>query len=196
MRRLASAAHRASRITLQFHGAHIHVQRIEQHAGGAVVHGLGAEGAQSWPADLVIASDGLNSRIRSRYAHTYQPDIDTRLCRFVWLGTHRKFDAFTFAFEQTEHGWFQAHAYQFDADTSTFIVETPQEVWDAHGLEHMSQEEGVAFCEKLLADTGLAIAPGVDFDTVRGSTHVRLSFAGPSSDIDEALRRLGPWLSR
>ena len=56
--------------------------------------------------------------------------------------------------------------------------------------------DSLAFCEKLLADTGLAIAPGVDFDTVRGSTQVRLSFAGPSSDIDEALRRLGPWLSR
>ena len=52
------------------------------------------------------------------------------------------------------------------------------------------------FCETLLDDTGLAIAPGVDFDTVRGSSFVRLSFAGPAHDIDEALRRLGPWLSR
>src|SRR5690606_40154817 len=74
---------------------------------------------------LFRSSDGLNSRIRTRYAATYQPDIDLRQCRFVWLGTKKKFDAFTFAFEQTEHGWFQAHAYQFDADTSTFIVETP-----------------------------------------------------------------------
>ena len=56
--------------------------------------------------------------------------------------------------------------------------------------------DSLAFCEKLLADTGLAIAPGVDFDTVRGPSHVRLSFAGPSSDIDEALGRLGPWLNR
>ena len=55
--------------------------------------------------------------------------------------------------------------------------------------------DSLAFCERLLADTGLAIAPGVDFDTVRGASHVRLSFAGPSSDIDEALRRLGPWLA-
>lgn len=56
--------------------------------------------------------------------------------------------------------------------------------------------DSLAFCERLLADTGLAIAPGVDFDTVRGPRHVRLSFAGPSSDIDEALRRLGSWLKR
>ncbi len=107
--------------------------------------------AQHYQADLVIASDGLNSRIRTRYAHTFQPDIDTRQCRFVWLGTHKTFDAFTFAFEQTEHGWFQAHAYKFNGDTSTFIVETPEDVWRAHGLDQMSQEDAIAFCEGLFA---------------------------------------------
>jgi anthraniloyl-CoA monooxygenase len=107
--------------------------------------------AAQYQADLVIASDGLNSRVRTRYAATYQPDIDTRKCRFVWLGTKKTFDAFTFAFEKTEHGWFQAHAYKFDADTSTFIVEVPEDVWQAHGIEQMSQEEGIAFCEKLFA---------------------------------------------
>jgi len=107
--------------------------------------------AQQYNADLVIASDGLNSRIRTRYEAAYQPDIDTRKCRFVWLGTQKTFDAFTFAFEQTEHGWFQAHAYKFDDETSTFIVEVPEDVWKAHGIEGMSQEDGVAFCEKLFA---------------------------------------------
>ena len=107
--------------------------------------------AAQYQADLVIASDGSNSRIRNRYAATYEPDVDMRNCRFVWLGTHQRFSAFTFAFEQTEHGWFQAHAYQFDADTSTFIVETPEAVWKAHGLDEMSQAEGIAFCEQLFA---------------------------------------------
>jgi anthraniloyl-CoA monooxygenase len=107
--------------------------------------------ATEYRADLVIASDGLNSRIRTRYADVYQPDIDTRQCRFVWLGTHKTFDAFTFAFEQTEHGWFQAHAYKFDDTTSTFIVETPQQVWEAHGIDRMDQAEAVAFCERLFA---------------------------------------------
>ena len=107
--------------------------------------------AAQYNADLVVACDGLNSRIRSRYADTYRPDIDTRHCRFVWLGTRKKFDAFTFAFEQTEHGWFQAHCYQYDGDTSTFIIETPEEVWRKSGLDEMSQEEGIAFCEKLFA---------------------------------------------
>lgn len=107
--------------------------------------------AQQYNADLVIASDGINSRIRTRYATTFEPDIDTRQCRFVWLGTHKLFDAFTFAFEKTEHGWFQAHAYRFDDSTSTFIVEAPEAVWRAAGIEQMSQEEGVAYCEKLFA---------------------------------------------
>jgi anthraniloyl-CoA monooxygenase len=107
--------------------------------------------ARAFGADVVIASEGLNSRIRARYAGTFLPDVDVRRCRFVWLGTKQRFPAFTFAFAQTPHGWFQAHAYQYDADTSTFIVETPEETWRAAGLESMSQEEGIAFCERLFA---------------------------------------------
>lgn len=102
-------------------------------------------------ADLIIAADGLNSRIRQKYAATYQPDVDLRACRFVWLGTTKLFDAFTFDFQQTEWGWFQAHAYRFDATHSTFIVEAPESVWRAAGIEDMSKEEGIAFCEKLFA---------------------------------------------
>ncbi len=107
--------------------------------------------AREYDADLVIASDGLNSAIRTRYAETFKPNIDTRICRFVWLGTKKLFKDFTFLFEETEHGWFQAHIYQFDGDTSTFIVETPEEVWQKAGLDQMSQEEAIAFCENLFA---------------------------------------------
>ena len=107
--------------------------------------------ATTYKADLVIACDGINSRVRTRFASTYKPDIDERDCRFVWLGTRKLFDAFTFAIEETEHGWFQAHAYQYDNDTSTFIVEVPETVWRAAGLADMSQEESIKFCEKLFA---------------------------------------------
>lgn len=110
------------------------------------------EMAARYGADLVIASDGLNSRTRTRYADSYQPQIEARQCRFVWLGTRKKFDAFTFAFKQTEHGWFQAHIYQYDGDTSTFIIETPETVWRAAGLEDMNPEQAIAFCERLFAD--------------------------------------------
>lgn len=102
-------------------------------------------------ADLIIAADGLNSRVRQKYAATYQPDIDLRRCRFVWLGTTKLFEAFTFDFQKTPWGWFQAHAYRFDATHSTFIVEAPEPVWQAAGLEQMSKEEGIAFCERLFS---------------------------------------------
>ncbi len=110
-----------------------------------------AQLAADYEADLVVAADGLNSRIRTRYAQTFEPEVEARKCRFVWLGTRKLFKAFTFAFERTEHGWFQAHAYQYDGETSTFIVETPEEVWRAAGLETMSQREAIAFCERLFA---------------------------------------------
>ena len=102
-------------------------------------------------ADLVIASDGVNSRIRQKYAEVFEPDIVTRPNRFIWLGTKQLFDAFNFLFEDTEHGWFQAHVYKFDDQTTTFIVETPESVWQAHGLDTASLDESIAFCEKLFA---------------------------------------------
>jgi len=107
--------------------------------------------ARTYGADLIVACDGVNSAIRSRHAEVFQPEVERRHCRFVWLGTRKKFDAFTFAFEETEHGWFQAHAYQYDGETSTFIVETLEETWQAAGLEAMDQREALAFCERLFA---------------------------------------------
>jgi anthraniloyl-CoA monooxygenase len=128
------------------------LQRRCEEVGVKLVFETDVQGDEQYPeADLIIASDGLNSRIRASHAETYQPDIDTRLCRFVWLGTHKLFEAFTFAFEETEHGWFQAHAYRFDETTSTFIVETPESVWLKAGLDKMEKEDAISFCETLFA---------------------------------------------
>ena len=102
-------------------------------------------------ADLVIASDGINSRVRQRHEAVFRPDIVTRPNRYIWLGTNKMYDAFTFLFEKTEHGWFQAHIYKFDETTSTFIVECPESVWRAHGLDQADQEQSIAFCERLFA---------------------------------------------
>ena len=100
--------------------------------------------------DLVVATDGINSLVRRDYAEVFKPDIDTRLCKFVWLGTHQKFDdAFTFIFEKTEHGWVWAHVYQFDANTATFIVECLPETWDRWGFADMSKEDTVETCRKI-----------------------------------------------
>ncbi len=113
-----------------------------------------AESDLQYPdADLVIASDGINSRIRTNYQAIFKPDIVLRPNRFIWLGTHKLFDAFTFAFEKTEHGWFQSHIYKFDDTTTTFIVECPEHVWLAHGLDTADQDASIAFCEKVFAKT-------------------------------------------
>ncbi len=102
--------------------------------------------------DLVVAADGINSLVRREYQAVFQPDIDIRKCKFVWLGTHQRFDdAFTFIFEKTEHGWVWAHVYQFDAHTATFIVECLPDTWDRWGFEHMSKEETVETCRKIFA---------------------------------------------
>lgn len=103
-------------------------------------------------ADLVIACDGVNSRIRSKYADIFKPDIVTRPNRYIWLGTNKVYEAFTFDFVRTPHGWFQAHIYKFDDKTSTFIVETTEECWKASGLDTADQEQSIAFCEKLFSD--------------------------------------------
>ncbi len=102
-------------------------------------------------ADLIVAAEGGNSKTRARHAQVFRPDIDVRKCRYIWLGTERPFPAFTFAFEQTEHGWFQIHAYQFSAQLSTMIVETREETWLAHGLDRADTDQSIAFCEKLFA---------------------------------------------
>ena len=72
--------------------------------------------------------------------------------RFIWLGSHKLFDAFTFDFRRTEHGWFQAHIYKFDEDTSTFIVETTEDIFKAHGLDQADEARSIAFCEELFSE--------------------------------------------
>jgi anthraniloyl-CoA monooxygenase len=102
--------------------------------------------------DLVVAADGANSKIRGALAHVFKPDIDVRACKYIWLGTRQRFqDAFTFIFEETAHGWIWAHAYQFDADTATFIVECSDATWRRSGFDAMSQEETLEACERIFA---------------------------------------------
>ncbi len=85
--------------------------------------------------DLVVAADGLNSSVRTKYADAFRPSPDARRCRYMWLGTSRVFDAFTFDVRQTPWGVMQVHAYPYDATGSTFIVEMHDDVWRAAGFD-------------------------------------------------------------
>jgi anthraniloyl-CoA monooxygenase len=110
-----------------------------------------ADDAAHAGADLLVIADGANSPTRRKYAERFGTTLEPRRNRYVWLGTHQRFDAFTFAFEETPQGWFQVHAYQFDADTGTVIVECREETWRAAGLDRATTAESIAFCEKLFA---------------------------------------------
>jgi len=102
--------------------------------------------------DLLIASDGINSLTRNTYEASFRPTIEDGDARFIWLGTHQTFEAFTFSFRENAHGLFQVHAYQFTGDTSTFIVECDQQTWRAAGLHEASEAESIAYCEEVFAD--------------------------------------------
>ncbi len=103
-------------------------------------------------ADLILAADGVNSRIRELHAASFQPELDFRPNKFIWLGSTLKLDAFTFIFKEDAHGLWRVHAYQFDDRHSTFIVETTDATWRKAGLESVGEDDTVAFCERLFAD--------------------------------------------
>jgi anthraniloyl-CoA monooxygenase len=101
--------------------------------------------------DLVVAADGVNSTVRRLHEQWFRPRLDVHRSKFVWFGTTRPFDAFTFVFRKTAHGLFQVHAYPFEAGTSTFIVECNQASWERAGLAGATEEDSIAFCEELFA---------------------------------------------
>ena len=105
--------------------------------------------AERAACDLLVGADGINSRVRGTYAQGFVPSLESGRCRFVWLGTTLPLNAFTFIFERTEHGWFTVHAYRFDLELSTFIVECREETYLAHGLDGAGTEQTIAFCERL-----------------------------------------------
>lgn len=102
-------------------------------------------------SDVVVAADGVNSLLRGKGAAHFEPEVEVRPNRFIWLGTHRRFDAFTFAFVRNEHGVFQAHAYRFDNDLATFVVECDQNSWCRAGFDRLDADATVAACERLFS---------------------------------------------
>jgi anthraniloyl-CoA monooxygenase len=102
--------------------------------------------------DLVVAADGINSRIREGDRERFAPQVDLRPNRFVWMGSTRPFDAFTFFFKETEHGVFIAHCYQYEARQSTWVLETDPETFARAGLEGMDEAGSAAFLETVFAE--------------------------------------------
>src|SRR5262249_23231824 len=103
------------------------------------------EDPETLGADLVLASDGANSTIRERGRRPFRPAVDVRPNRFAWFGTDCPFPAFTFHFKSDAHGLWRVHAYQYQRDHSTFIVEAREETWRAAGLDRASEADSIAF---------------------------------------------------
>lgn len=111
--------------------------------------------------DLIVAADGVNSEVRARYADVFRPTIEAGACKFIWLAVDRAYDAFKFFILDTPHGVAQVHAYPYDRDESTFIVEMREDVWRRAGFGRLapaadapgeSDWESIALLRELLAD--------------------------------------------
>jgi len=102
--------------------------------------------------DLFVAADGINSKVRKTWADAFGPDLDVRPNRYTWLGTRQSFEAFTFSFRKNEHGLFQVHAYQFEPELSTFIVETDPESWRSAGLDEATEQDTIRYCGDVFAE--------------------------------------------
>ncbi|MER7780135.1 FAD-dependent monooxygenase [Streptomyces sp. NPDC096191] len=109
-------------------------------------------GANPPAADLVVAADGVGSALRTHHAAHFGSEITFGRNRYVWLGTTKVFDAFTFAFTQTDHGWIWAYGYGFGPGGSTCVVECAPETWTGLGLDRADEGEALVLLEKLFAD--------------------------------------------
>ncbi|MER6088823.1 bifunctional salicylyl-CoA 5-hydroxylase/oxidoreductase [Streptomyces bluensis] len=103
--------------------------------------------------DLVIAADGVHSATREAYAEAFRPSVTEHRCRYIWLAADFAFDSFRFEIAETEHGVMQLHAYPYEADASTVIVEMREEVWRAAGFADADERESVERCAKIFADS-------------------------------------------
>lgn len=125
-----------------------------------------ADVAELADCDLLLGADGANSLVRRTWADFFQPSIDMRQNRYVWLGTRRLFHGLVMIFRTSEAGLFIAHAYKFSPTTSTFIVECPPETWGRAGLERMPAVETCEYLARVFKED-LAGQPLLANDFVR-----------------------------
>jgi len=103
-------------------------------------------------SDLVVVADGINSRIRARYADHFQPSVDLRPNKFTWLGSTRPLDAFKYFFKETPQGVLLAHCYQYEADRSTWVIEMDEPTWRNFGFDQLGEQEMLPILEKVFAE--------------------------------------------
>lgn len=103
-------------------------------------------------ADLVVAGDGVNSVLRERHAAHFCPEVAVGRHTYIWLGTTKVFESFTFSFVETDHGWIWCYGYGYSKDRSTCVVECAPSTWRGLGLDRVNEADGLAVLEKLFAE--------------------------------------------
>lgn len=109
------------------------------------------DAAQLPDADLVVAGDGVRSALRERHTDHFGAEITLGRNKYIWLGTTKVFDSFTFAFVETAHGWIWCYGYRFSDEKSTCVIECSPETWRGLRLHEVSEAEGLALLERLFA---------------------------------------------
>jgi anthraniloyl-CoA monooxygenase len=102
--------------------------------------------------DIVVAADGVGSRMRERFRDAFQPTISVSRNKFAWMGSSRPLDAFTYFFKETPHGPVCAHTYQYEKGRSTWIFEMGPQTWTALGLDGMGEAESARAMETLFTE--------------------------------------------
>jgi anthraniloyl-CoA monooxygenase len=103
-------------------------------------------------SDLIIAADGINSRIRDANREHFGTELDVRQNKFCWLGSTKPLDAFKYFFCETEHGIVVAHAYQYEPGRSTWVIEMAQPTWEGFGFADLGEAGSIAVIERIFAD--------------------------------------------
>ena len=119
--------------------------------GVRLEYGQAVDDDSALDADLVVAADGVGSRLRAQHVEHFRPTITTGRNRYIWLGTSAVLGAFTFAFERTAAGWVWAYGYPSTGGTSTFVVECAPSTWTGLGLDRMTPDAGLRLLESVFA---------------------------------------------
>ena len=101
--------------------------------------------------DVIVAADGANSAVRTRYRQQFDPTLDERPNLLAWYGTTRLFEPLSLIFRQNQDGLIVGHCYQFSRTHSTFLVEVPPDTFRNAGLDRMSEAQSLAYCEASFA---------------------------------------------
>ena len=144
--------------------------------GVTIEHNQEIADPASLEGDLIVAADGVRSVLREANAERFRPRFSSGRTRYIWFGTERTFDSFTFAFRANTDGFFQAHAYPFDGQMSTFIVECDQASWRNAGLHQATEADSITYCQDLFAKElrGHALhsnnSKWISFETLKNKT--------------------------